>query len=79
MAETHPQAREIIARAWRDEGYRKGLPAEVRDKLPPAPERAAQMSDEQLESAAGGTTVACAGLALAAVGLGITAEEAWDD
>lgn len=80
MTETvDPKARKIIARAWRDEEYRNTLPADVREKLPPAPEGASRMSDEELEAAAGGTTVGCAALAVGAVALGVQAEEAWDD
>jgi mersacidin/lichenicidin family type 2 lantibiotic len=80
MTETiDPKARKVIARAWKDEEYRNGLPSEVREKLPPPPEGASRMSDEELEAAAGGTTIACAGLAVGAIALGVSAEEAWDD
>ena len=76
--EVDPQARRIIARAWRDEHYRNQLPAEVREKLPAAPEGASRLSDAELEVAAGGTTVGCAALGIGAVALGVQAEEAWD-
>jgi mersacidin/lichenicidin family type 2 lantibiotic len=51
-----PKAREIVTRAWKDEKYRNSLPTEVREKLPPPPEGASEMSDEELEAAAGGIT-----------------------
>jgi len=75
-----PEARRIIARAWRDEQYRDRLPAEVREKLPPRPEGASQMSDEQLEAAAGGTTPGCAaaGIAIGGVALGYGISEIVD-
>jgi mersacidin/lichenicidin family type 2 lantibiotic len=63
-----PQARKVIARAWRDESYRNELPTEVREKLPPPPEGASEMSDEQLEAAAGGTTPGCAAVGIAVGG-----------
>ena len=57
MSETvDPQARRVVARAWKDEEFRNGLPDEVREKLPPAPDGAARMSDEELEAAAGAGT-----------------------
>jgi len=43
-------------RAWQSEEYRQSLPAEVRDELPPRPAGMDQLSDEQLEQAAGGIT-----------------------
>lgn len=60
-----PKARKMIARAWKDEEFREGLPQEVREKLPPRPEGASEMSDEQLEAAAGGTTAGCAAAGVA--------------
>lgn len=45
-------------RAWKSEEYRQSLPAEVRDELPPRPAGMDQLSDEQLEQAAGGITPA---------------------
>ena len=50
------EARKVIVRAWKDEEYRKRLPDEVREKIPPAPESASSMSDEELQAAAGGGT-----------------------
>lgn len=51
-----PRAREVVTRAWKDEKYRNSLPTEVREKLPPPPEGASEMSDAELEAAAGGIT-----------------------
>ena len=75
-----PRARKVIARAWKDEEFRKGLPADVREKLPPPPEGASEMTDEQLDAAAGGTTGPCALVAIGAGAVvgGVTIEEAWD-
>ncbi len=58
------KAREVIVRAWRDDEYRRSLPPEVQEKLPPAPEGAAQMSDQELEAAAGAGTPLIAGVAV---------------
>lgn len=76
-----PRARKVIARAWKDEEFRRGLPADVREKLPPPPEGASEMTDEELEAAVGGTTGACAlaGIAVGGFVGGVTIEEAWDD
>lgn len=81
MTETvDPKARKTIARAWRDEEFRRQLPAEVREKLPPAPEGASRMSDDELEAAAGGTTPGCAaaGIAIGGVALGYGVSEIVD-
>ncbi len=51
-----PEARQLIARAWKDEAFRNSLPADVREKLPPRPDGASGLTDEQLETAAGGFT-----------------------
>lgn len=69
-----PRARKMIARAWKDEEFRNGLPAEVREKLPPAPEGASRMSDDELEAAAGsGTPLAIGVVAIAgAAGYGFS-------
>ncbi len=77
MTERDPEARRMIARAWRDEEYRNSLPAEVREKLPPPPQGASTMTDDQLDAAAGGTTPGCA--AVTAFAAGVMIEEAWDD
>ena len=72
------RARKVIARAWKDEEFRNGLPQEVRDKLPAAPEGAARMSDEELEAAAGGGTPLVAAGAAALVGAGYGFSEITD-
>ena len=70
MSETvDPQARRVVARAWKDEEFRNGLPDEVREKLPPAPDGAARMSDEELEAAAGAGTPVVFGTVAAGAGL----------
>ena len=75
-------SKETILRAWKDEEFRSSLPDEQRKAIParPTAEDGSQLTDEQLEAAAGGTTPACAawGLGVAAVGLGVAAEEAFD-
>lgn len=73
-----PQARQVILRAWKDEQYREDLPAEVREKLPPKPQGAETMSDQELEAAAGAGTPVI-GVVLAGAALGVQVEEAWDD
>lgn len=45
-----------VVRAWKDEEYMNSLPQDVQDQIPPAPEGADQISDEDLEAAAGGGT-----------------------
>jgi mersacidin/lichenicidin family type 2 lantibiotic len=72
MPDADPRARQIIARAWKDEEYRSSLPPEVREKLPPKPEGASTMTDDQLEAAAGGTATFCAAAAAAAIGYGVS-------
>lgn len=66
-----------ILRAWKDEEYRQSLPAETRDAIPARPTGAdgSELSDDQLEQAAGGTTPAC----IASFVASVTIEEAWDD
>jgi mersacidin/lichenicidin family type 2 lantibiotic len=66
---TDAQARKVIARAWRDQEYREELPAEVRERLPEPPDGASEMTDGQLEAAAGGTTAPCGAAALFAGGM----------
>lgn len=53
--------KEQILNAWKDEEYRNTLPAEDRDSLPERPTAAdgSQLTDEQLEEAAGGSGPWC--------------------
>jgi len=71
-----------VKRAWKDEEYRQSLPADVREQLPPRPENTSEMSDEQLETAAGGATplaaAAWAGGAFATGFLGKAGADTWD-
>ena len=75
--------KDTIMKAWKSEEYRSSLSPEVQKEIParPTAEDGSALTDEQLEAAAGGTTPACAawGLGVAAAGLGVAAEEAWDD
>jgi mersacidin/lichenicidin family type 2 lantibiotic len=77
MPDADPRARQMIARAWKDEEYRSSLPPDVREKLPAPPDGASTMTDDQLEAAAGGTTPGCA--AVTAFAAGVMIENAWDD
>ncbi len=66
-----------ILNAWKDEEYRTSLPPEVRERIPERPTGAdgSELTDEQLEQAAGGfTPVMGAGVASAALSAGIAAE-----
>jgi mersacidin/lichenicidin family type 2 lantibiotic len=61
----------MVRRAWTDESYRQSLPADVRERIPAAPEGASSMTDAELEAAAGsGTPLAIAGAAAAGIGAG---------
>lgn len=53
---SHGDHQRTVVRAWKDEEYRDGLPAEVRRAIPPKPvqEGGGELSDAELESAAGG-------------------------
>lgn len=55
MAETF-SAQDLV-RAWKDEQYRESLPIEVRERLPAAPEKLNELSDDQLAQAAGGFSI----------------------
>lgn len=82
MSDVDPKARQVIARAWKDEEFRNELPREVREKLPPPPDGASEMTDGQLEAAAGGTTPACVGAAallVGGIGTGYALGEAMED
>ena len=67
MAETNTQ---VVLRAWKDEQYRQTLPANVRESLPPKPDNFGELSDEQLEQAAGAGTPAIVGAAAGVVAAG---------
>ena len=73
-----PNAKDVIARAWKDEKYRSSLPAEVREKLPPRPDGMSEMSDEQLEAAAGGASPALVAIGAGAFFGGAALEDQWD-
>jgi mersacidin/lichenicidin family type 2 lantibiotic len=47
---------EQIIRAWKDEAYRKSLSEVERAQLPEHPAGLVELTDEQMESVAGGTT-----------------------
>lgn len=48
--------KETVLRAWKDEQYRASLPEDVRSGIPekPVQEDGAELSDDQLDGAAGG-------------------------
>ena len=50
---------EDIIRAWKDEDYRISLSDEERAMLPEHPAGVVDLSDEDLDDAAGGTTIIC--------------------
>ncbi len=54
--------KETIFRAWKDESFRESLPEAQRNAIPARPtgKDGAELSDAELEQAAGGTTPACA-------------------
>jgi mersacidin/lichenicidin family type 2 lantibiotic len=63
-----------ILHAWKDEDFKAGLAPEVRERIPPRPtnEDGSELSDEQLEQAAGGTTPACVGAVFASAAASAT-------
>lgn len=71
-----------LKRAWQDEEYRQSLPSEVQEQLPAPPENVGELSDEQLEAAAGAGTplaaAAWAGGAFATGFLGKAGADTWD-
>lgn len=56
-----PLTKDQILHAWKDEEYRNGLSGEDRASLPDRPTAAdgSELTDEQLEQAAGGSTPGC--------------------
>lgn len=65
--------KDVILAGWKDESYRESLPADVREALPEKPRGGdgSELSDEQLESAAGGFLPIAVGVA-GIVGGGLT-------
>jgi mersacidin/lichenicidin family type 2 lantibiotic len=64
--------KDTILKAWKSEEYRSSLDPAVRDQIPARPTAAdgSELSDEQLEQAAGGTTPV---VGAAFVGAGVSA------
>jgi mersacidin/lichenicidin family type 2 lantibiotic len=58
IKETIMSQNEII-RAWKDEEYRNGLNDEQRNHLPENPAGTTELSQEEMESVAGGWTYNC--------------------
>lgn len=50
------QAKDVVLRAWKDEEFRASLPAEDRAAIPARPARMGELSDQELEAAAGALT-----------------------
>lgn len=63
--------KDVILRAWREEEYRNSLPEETRKQIPARPtgDNGAELSDAELEQAAGGATPT-AGLAAGGIVFG---------
>lgn len=75
--------KDVILRAWKDESYRQELPEDVRNAIPARPtgDGGHELSDAELEQAAGGTTPVVAGIAGAIAGgfgVGIELEQISD-
>jgi mersacidin/lichenicidin family type 2 lantibiotic len=74
--------KETIVRAWKDEAYYKSLPGDVQEAIParPAGDDGSELSDEQLETAAGGITPGfiVAGVVAGGLASGIAVEELTD-
>ena len=49
-----------VIKAWKDPEYRANLTEEQRSVLPTSPAGSAELSEEELKTAAGGTTPTCA-------------------
>jgi mersacidin/lichenicidin family type 2 lantibiotic len=56
MPEEVYAAKDVILRAWKDEKFRNSLSSEERALIPPAPESTTELSDSELEVAAGAAT-----------------------
>jgi mersacidin/lichenicidin family type 2 lantibiotic len=63
-----------VLRAWKDEDFRNGLSPEDRAAVPARPTNAdgSDLTDEQLEQAAGGTTPGCVVASVASVGFSVS-------
>lgn len=76
-------SKDTILQAWKSEEYRSSLDPEVQREIParPTAEDGSDLTDEQLEAAAGGTTPGCAaaGIFLGGAALGVAVEEGLDD
>ena len=70
-------SKDTVLKAWKDDGFRNSLSPEVQAAIPDRPMSpdGAELSDEQLEAAAGGTTIACGALFVTAFGAGATAAQ----
>lgn len=66
-------SKQDVLRAWKDDEFRNGLSPEDRAAIPARPvnDDGSQMTDEQLEQAAGGTTPACI-VSVASVGFSVS-------
>jgi mersacidin/lichenicidin family type 2 lantibiotic len=67
-------SKETVLHAWKDEEFRNSLSQEERDQLPdrPTADDGSDLSDDQLEAAAGGTTSLCAATIAAGLGYGVS-------
>lgn len=63
-------SKDTVLRAWKDEQFRDSLSQEDRDQLPDRPTGAhgSELTDDQLEAAAGGTTPLCVATVAASAG-----------
>lgn len=70
-------SKETVLKAWKDESFYKSLSPEVQQAIPDRPTMpdGADLTDDQLEAAAGGTTLACGALFVTAFGAGVKAAE----
>jgi len=71
----HGTTYNTIVQAWRDPSYREPLPADVRDALPEPPTDVRQLSDAELEQAAGAVTPGVAAGVFVLGGIGVQAAD----
>jgi len=66
-------SKDTIMRAWKDDGFRQSLSPEEQAAIPDRPTApdGSPLTDEQLESAAGGTTPGCIVVGGAVAGYGV--------